>query len=395
MKHSVDALRPYARWGSFILSCMTAVCAITFGYYQTDWWLLSLCCAVFFGIMSFSADYGLLFAREAYRKGEASTLTIVMVGWVFVFVLNVVAAVGSVGWQRKGEQHASKAVQQVSLGDQEAVASNAQLIAVTEGNIAEVTKNLTNTTSWSVEVVPTALKASIVSMEGDRVYARSKQCANVTLPESRSFCDKLAGLRGRLANVDAIAGLKDELRRLHEARDRLVAKSQTSFQAEKPSATLEQAGLFASFATGNLKPNESKTEWTARSVGVFVAFGMCIAPILLSWVGWGGQPPDSPREADRTPLDLMDARARLAALERAYPPAHPGAPDPAAPVVNVTTPEPQVIVLQTAQSQAPAQPAPAPTDVVPAPPRRIMWAGDTAFARRVADIVAKNNRVAA
>ena len=248
MKHSVDALRPYARWGSFILSCMTAVCAITFGYYQTDWWLLSLCCAVFFGIMSFSADYGLLFAREAYRKGEASTLTIVMVGWVFVFVLNVVAAVGSVGWQRKGEQHASKAVQQVSLGDQEAVASNAQLIAVTEGNIAEVTKNLTNTTSWSVEVVPTALKASIVSMEGDRVYARSKQCANVTLPESRSFCDKLAGLRGRLANVDAIAGLKDELRRLHEARDRLVAKSQTSFQAEKPSATLEQAGLFASFA---------------------------------------------------------------------------------------------------------------------------------------------------
>lgn len=48
-------------------------------------------------------------------------------------------------------------------------------------------------------------EADIKNLEGDRIYARSRQCTNVTLPESRAFCDRLTELRKQKAAAEDLS----------------------------------------------------------------------------------------------------------------------------------------------------------------------------------------------
>lgn len=57
---------------------------------------------------------------------------------------------------------------------------------------------------WAAATTATALEADIANAEGDRIFKRSRSCADVTLPESRSFCDKLAGARAQLGKIRAM-----------------------------------------------------------------------------------------------------------------------------------------------------------------------------------------------
>ena len=82
---------------------------------------------------------------------------------------------------------------------------------------------------WAASTTATALEAEIANAEGDRVFKRSKSCADVTLPESRVFCDKLKDLRaqlGKIGEVNAAAKRIDDLQgRIETAQARIDGRT--------------------------------------------------------------------------------------------------------------------------------------------------------------------------
>jgi len=56
---------------------------------------------------------------------------------------------------------------------------------------------------WTGIVSADSLRAQLTNLEGDMVFKRSKGCANVTLPDSRAFCDRRADIQGQIADVEA------------------------------------------------------------------------------------------------------------------------------------------------------------------------------------------------
>lgn len=55
------------------------------------------------------------------------------------------------------------------------------------------------------------IRAEIANLEGNHIYRRSKECANVTIPESRSFCDKLTEARKQLGAAEDLVREKERL----------------------------------------------------------------------------------------------------------------------------------------------------------------------------------------
>jgi hypothetical protein len=71
----------------------------------------------------------------------------------------------------------------------------------------------------------TVVAARISEIEGDAKFIRSKQCKDVTLPDSRAFCDIYWGLKAERASSDSAAELDEKIgnRRLDLMRHKKVS----------------------------------------------------------------------------------------------------------------------------------------------------------------------------
>jgi len=151
--------------------------------------------------------------------------------------------------------------------------------------------------AWVATVSPDGLKAKIANMEGDRVYRRSKQCANVTIPESRKFCDDLAELRDRVAlatQANDLTARIEATQRLIDGKTEKVASS--TFQS---STAVNQTDVFAklaNFVSGGVNADALNVSDAQREVTNTAIMGaaslafLILAPILNFAAGRNRKP---------------------------------------------------------------------------------------------------------
>lgn len=229
-------------------------------------------------------------AALEWRKGRK-----VAGGWIAAACvpLGLVAFLTHVGYSasiRVGDMQQSSAQNANWQAARDQVTDYKADLTMWQNRLTELERQLAESAGWSTTVAPDGLKAEVQAMEGDRIYRRSKECANVTLPESRAFCDKLAGIKGRVASATEAYGLRDKIdatnRKIAEARG-VAAKTEfkSSAAANHNDTLFKAANLLFS---GNFKEAVSMDEREATNTGIMgissIAF-LLLAPLFYFAAG--------------------------------------------------------------------------------------------------------------
>lgn len=153
---------------------------------------------------------------------------------------------------------------------------------------------------WLTATTAPALEAEIANFEGDFIFKRSKACADVTLPESRAFCDKVKDARGRLAAIkqaNAAADRADGLQaRIERAQERLDARTAKAAVTKPDNNVIvnqnDLAAVFVNWWSGlrgeeAIEPtNVQRTVANIAIVGLNTLGFLIAAPILMIAAGF-------------------------------------------------------------------------------------------------------------
>ena len=306
MHDSLDGFRKYFRWAALGCSVASALLTLLFGLQQSPQWIVAIACAGFFVICSLASDYIALFVSDAFKQRSWVTFGLFAAGGLFVFSLNLMSNLGSVGWQRDvtitqarvQNTKADMAGDEVSEG-QASLKMWTERLAKLEGENA-----------WLPSVTATALRAQLASANlAIEQEAKRGGCG----PKCLGFTKARDDIASKIALAEEKANLtsKIEATKLVLSKHREKAASTDRVVA----APLSQASFFAGMVNLTLNPSEDAETWTTRGMASWIALGLCIAPILFSMIGWrtGNQrriEPQGRPEAQPAPTQFKTASFR-------------------------------------------------------------------------------------
>jgi chaperonin cofactor prefoldin len=148
---------------------------------------------------------------------------------------------------------------------------------------------------WAAKTSPDALKADIANMEGDMIFKRSKECANVTLPDSRKFCDSLAKLKAQLGEFARMNKIADEIEKLNgqiQATQRVIDKkvaeaANVKFQSSSVVNQTATAGqLYLAFSGAKPEDTLDPDRVTISYANILITAGGSLAFMLMAPLGF-------------------------------------------------------------------------------------------------------------
>lgn len=293
----VSQWRQYTAFGQFLfilaLAAISVDAAISFeyGYSMTLWHGAGFALvAIAFAVLPDAASM-------EWSKGKKAGAAFIGLACVPLGAVAYQSHVGYGSGVRLGDMQLT-AVQNARYDSAiDGVADEKKNVGMWQSRLADLEKQLADSAGWSTTVAPHGLNGEVANMEGDRIYKRSKECANVTLPDSRAFCDKLAGLRSRAAAATEAVGLREKIdatnRKLAQAREKAATTD------VKPSTVVNQNEAFARLwkVYNGAKPEDAikSDAVTAQFVNIAItgagslAF-MLLAPLLTFAAGRNRKP---------------------------------------------------------------------------------------------------------
>jgi hypothetical protein len=150
------------------------------------------------------------------------------------------------------------------------------------GTLVSERADLIKANGWAATVSYEALRAQIANMEGDAVYTRAKGCGNVTLKDSREFCDKYTALKVRLGTVEKANSLGAQIAAMTvriDATQRVIDDKRATQATTKhvSSLNVSSASAMSKLATRSLRPSGDASEWVQIITGFIIA---CITTFL-------------------------------------------------------------------------------------------------------------------
>lgn len=182
----------YTGFGQFMLTLaavaivVDAVICYNYGVTQTFWHGVGF--ALLAVVLAVLPDA----AYEEWQKKAYGSAVGIVAGCCFMVPVAYQSHLGYSASVRVGDMNIVNAKAEARDNDRDSIEQARKDKAMAEAAIARLKWLPSNVTS-------AGLDAEIKNLEGDRIYARSKQCANVTLPESRAFCDRITELRKQKA----------------------------------------------------------------------------------------------------------------------------------------------------------------------------------------------------
>lgn len=128
---------------------------------------------------------------------------------------------------------------------------------------------------WVATVTADGLRAELANLTGDFVFKRSKQCTDVTLPDSRKHCDQIADVKTRIGLAEQKARLTERI----EATQRLLsgARQEAKTTEFRTSPIVAQVKFASQIATGELEPGQAALTWTQ----ILIAFGIALVTTFV------------------------------------------------------------------------------------------------------------------
>lgn len=314
-------LQGYARWLGRLFTGIAALMTFSFGFSlggdsTLACWLIGIGLAAVTVLVSILLN----FVDIAYRSESRQIAFGLLAFWGVCVAVEYFSHVGfTVGHRTSDVQAAS--LTNTAYDDKRAALDDARK---QQAFYLERIASIEKSHSWASSKTADAWRAAIANAEGDFLFKRSKQCSNVTAPDSRSHCDKLAEYKANLAVAEDYA--KGQAM-LAAARDGLSKARNVAIEAKKgDSHVYSQTAMVAQIATGSLAPTATAMQWAGIGIGAFISLVFSFAGTVCNFLAlrdWGGRP--GIRTLPHAP---------------ASPP--PRAVLPAAPAPNLPAPQPVV-----------------------------------------------------
>lgn len=278
----MDTLAPFRRYFRYAaLACTIASAGLTawFGINQSPYMILALLLAAFLVACSIASDYINLFVVDAWRKRDWGTLGILSMGAAFVFSLNLMSNLGSVGWQKEVTATAAR-VHNTKVDDVRDDVAKAQ---ADYDSAKRQYDTLTTANAWAASANATSLRAMLAEKQAaaDREASRVK-CG----PKCEALKLEVVHLTERIGVIERRADLTERLNAAKSWLARAKAKAETKDIAVDAGSA--QAAFFSSLVSMDLKPSDTAQTWTSRAMSSVLALGLCFAPMLFSYLGWRG-----------------------------------------------------------------------------------------------------------
>lgn len=281
----MDTLAPFRRYfriAALVCSAASAILTAYFGLQQNPNVILALALAAFLVACSLASDYIILFVTEAWKKGSRLAVAGMVAAGAFVFSLNLMSNVGSVGWQKDVTVTEAK-VQTTNYTD------IGVTIAKAEDNERIYTSRIKHLSEanggWVTSVTADALRARIPGLElAIQQESRRGGCGPICLQRTKERDEVLA----RIGVLEEINKTEAMLKATREA----LAKLREKRAEQKPAvaAADSQSKFFASLFKVDLKPSDEAKAWTSVGMSTWLAIGLCLAPILFGFIGWKTEP---------------------------------------------------------------------------------------------------------
>lgn len=277
----MDTLAPFRRYfrgAALVCSAASAVLTAYFGLQQNPNAILALALAAFLVACSLASDYIILFVTDAWKRGSRIAVAGMLAAGAFVFSLNLMSNIGSVGWQKD-----------VTVTEARVQTTNYTDIGVTIAKAEDNERIYTNRIKhlsesnggWVTTVTADALRARLPGLDL-AIQQESKRggCGPRCLERTKER-DEVAARIGLLEEINKTEGM---LKSTREALAKL--RDERSKQKPAVAAADSQSQFFASLFKVDLKPSDEAKAWTSVGMSTWLAIGLCIAPILFGFIGW-------------------------------------------------------------------------------------------------------------
>jgi len=308
----MDTLAPFRRYfriAALVCSAASAVLTAYFGLQQNPNAILALALAAFLVACSLASDYIILFVTDAWKSGSRITVAGMLAAGAFVFSLNLMSNIGSVGWQKDVTVTEAKVqtTNYTDIGVTIAKAEDSERLYVSR------IKQLSEANGgWVTSVTADSLRARLPGLDL-AIQQESKRggCGPRCLDRTKERDEVLS----RIGVLEQITKTEGMLKSTREALAKL--RNERSQQKPAVAAADSQSQFFASLFKVDLKPSDEAKAWTSVGMSTWLAIGLCIAPILFGFIGWKtdrkegeathNEPTDAPRIVSREARDVSQA----------------------------------------------------------------------------------------
>lgn len=222
--------------------------------------------------------------HEAWRARMWGPVSFLILGLVLCYVGEGVGNTIAMGHTRNSSTTIANVADQQMTDRRKSIGDTERSIATLEAALGERNKSA----GWLSTKPSAAWKADVRNLEGDKLFARSKQCGNVTLADSRAFCDRLTEARANLAVAEA-----------HETDAASLAKLRTTLADLRDQSRGDKPGISAArtqsdnivrasaFLTGAWAASVGDDDRTKADFGVvmFMMIFMMFTPGVLIYAG--------------------------------------------------------------------------------------------------------------
>lgn len=225
--------------------------------------------AAFLAVLSLVAAFGPEAAHRMWTEGKRNASVAIAIVCAPLLLIEFYSHAGYTAGLR-GSNIETASVQNAKYdGAQESVKEDKGALVRWQEQLASLEK----ANAWAATTTATALRAELDTMEGDFLFKRSKKCADVTKPDSRTFCDKRLAIQERIAKLEEKSKLQSQIdatkRKLDEAR------SAAATVEHKSSAVVHQnqflAKAVALVAYRSLTPTAEMVEASQQSASIAMA----------------------------------------------------------------------------------------------------------------------------
>jgi hypothetical protein len=291
---TLDPFRRYFRIAALVCSAASAVLTFSFGMHQNPNAVLALALAAFLVACSLASDYIILFVTESWKRGSRIAVAGMVAAGAFVFSLNLMSNIGSVGWQKDATVTEAK-MQTTNYTDIGVTIAKAE---DNERIYANRIKQLSEANGgWVTSVTADALRARIPGLEL-AIERESKRggCG----PKCQDRTNERDEVASRIGVIEEINKSEAMLTATRQALAKL--RNERSQQKPAVAAADSQSQFFASLIRFDLKPSDDAKAWTSVGMSSWLAIGLCIAPILFGFIGWRTEP-DAPETVASKPAN--------------------------------------------------------------------------------------------
>lgn len=160
-------------------------------------------------------------------------------------------------------------------GAQDKVQENKKNLADMKAELA----TMKSANGWSATVTADGLRAQVAAMEGDKVFKRAKECRDVTIPESRAFCDKRADLQDKIAAAERLTSLQNKIQNLQVAVD--TYRDDAGKVEHKTSVVEHQTTTLVKVASLLTRGDFNASPILAESVDLENTVFLALMPVIL------------------------------------------------------------------------------------------------------------------